>query len=803
MSIRKFYKAYAPVYIITFLLLFFEAYNANSQSAGSPVNGYDKASYDISQAGKFMKDWMIAGPITVSSSAGNPDNATQEKVFKTDELSLINIVAGKPLAPVKIKDSTYTWQPYTSPDDVVNLDSFYHNKDFVYAYALAQINSPKAQTVFVGIGSDDGIRVWLNGKIVHDNWIPRSATKDDDFVPLNLVKGPNQLLLKIQDMQGGWAFVTRLLDKTALAGQLTSAAATGKIDKIKLLTDNGVNVNTADENGITPLVAATIAGRTDIAGMLVKAGAKQFAVPSGEVLVDNYYKGLKTKVTPGIAVLVAKDGNVLYRRGFGYADVKNKIPATPDTKFRIGSVTKQFTAAAILKLQENNLLSVNDKLSKFIPDFPRGNEVSIHQLLTHISGIHSYTSHEDFINKVTAPISPDTLVNAIKKDSFDFKPGDRWMYNNSAYFILGYIISKVSGMPYADYLKKTFFEPLHMNNTGVHYAGIKLEHEAKGITKKDNQYVEGTNWDMSWAGGAGALYSTVDDLLKWNQALYGGKVLSKQSLDAALTPVVLNNGEKAIPNYGYGLGILKYRGENVVGHSGGLNGFLTQLQYFPDEKLTVVMFVNTSEPEVLFDPNKIAEAFLWNKMDKQISLVESAVKPKNLQQYAGRYDLAGIGVITVTTEGDKIFSQISGQAKYEIFPAAEDEFFWKVVEAKIKFSKGDKGDIAQATLFQNGQEFKAKKIAEETIVNVAPEILNTYLGKYKLQENVIVNVTKENNKLFAEPTNQPKVEMQPVSDSEFVIKEINARLSFIKENGKVTKIKLHMNNSDTDMPKIE
>ena len=147
-------------------------------------------------------------------------------------------------------------------------------------------------------------------------------------------------------------------------------------------------------------------------------------------------------------MLVAKDGNVLYRKGFGYADTKNKILVSPETKFRIGSVTKQFTAAAILKLQENNLLSVDDKLSKFIPDFPRGDEVTIHQLLTHISGIHSYTSNNDFLDKVTKTISPDSLINAIKKDPYDFNPGERMLYNNSGYFILGYIIAKVSGKPY-------------------------------------------------------------------------------------------------------------------------------------------------------------------------------------------------------------------------------------------------------------------------------------------------------------------------------------------------------------------
>lgn len=805
MSSHNFFKVPSMAYLILIYLVTFNSAIIKAQSSGSAVTGYGKASYDIKQAGKFMKNWLIAGPVAVSNNSVIPDNDTQLKVFNTDSLDPLTTIHAKALTPVKINDSSYNWNAYSSPDDIVGLDSLYPNKDYVYAYALAQISSPKTQTVFMGVGSDDAIKIWLNGKPVHDNWIPRGVVIDDDFVPLKLVKGNNQLLLKVQDMQGGWAFVARLLDKAGVAKQLISAAATGKMDKLKLLIDDGVDVNGSDENGITPIIAAKISGRDDVVQMLEKAGAKQTTVPAGDKLIDNFYTSLKKdNLAPGIALLVARDGNVLYRKGFGYADVKNKIAITPDTKFRIGSVTKQFTAAAILKLQENNKLSVNDKLSKFIPDFPHGDEVSIHQLLTHTSGIHSYTNKADFINKVTTAVSPDTLINAIKKDSFDFKPGDRWMYNNSGYYILGYIISKVSGMPYGDYLKKTFFDPLQMNSTGVHHAGIALEHEAKGLAKKDGQYIEGLNWDMSWAGGAGALYSTVDDLLKWNQALYNGKILSKQSFEAAITPVTLNNGEMATPNYGYGLGISKYRGENVISHSGGLNGFLTQLAYFPDEKLSVVMFTNTSEPEIMFDPNRIAEAFLWHKMDKQTAMIESSVKPKNLQQYAGRYDLAGVGVLTVTTEGDRLYSQLTGQAKYEIFPSAEDEFFWKVVIAKIKFSKDDKGEITQAMLYQNGQELKAIRLKEEVIVTVSPDILNSYTGKYKLAENVFITITADNNVLYAvESTDQSKEKLEPVSDNEFVIKQLNAKVTFVKENEKVTKINLNMNGTNTVLPKVE
>jgi CubicO group peptidase (beta-lactamase class C family) len=774
-----------------------------SQTISVEGKGYGKAHYNVSQAGKFMKTWLIAGPFPVSD-APNPDAGLQEQGFKRDIISTVKVSSGNPVPPLSDKQIEFKWQPVSSGDDIVDLDKFYNGKDFVYAYALAEIEASAPTNVILALGSDDGVKLWHNGKLVHDNWIPRGVIKDNDLVPLKLVKGSNQLLLKVQDMQGGWGFTARLLDKPALTDQLNVAAANGNLDKINLLIAGGADLNTASGGGITPVVAAKVAGRDDVVQLLLKKGAQDKNVPSPEIFIDNFYSSLKGKEAPGIALLVAKEGKVLYKKGFGYADVKSKIPVTPDTKFRIGSVTKQFTAAAILKLQEKNLLSVNDKLSKYVPDFARGDEVTIHHLLTHTSGIHSYTGRGDFIAKVTKTVSPDTLINTIKNDPYDFNPGERMLYNNSGYFLLGYIIGKVSGKPYDVYLKETFFDPLKMENTGMHYAGIKLQNEAKGYAKDNGKYDDALNWDMSWAGAAGALYSTVDDLLKWNEALFGGKVLNEKSLNAALTPAVLKNGAEPGMQYGYGLIKSKFRGTEIIGHGGGLHGFITQLSYYPTEKLTVVMFSNTAEPEVNFDPNKIAEVFLWDKMEKQKSYTESSVKPADLKIFTGRYDLLGSAVIIITEENNKLYAQLTGQPKFEIFPSSENEFFWKVVDAKIKFIKDEKGEISQAILYQNGQELKAKRLPEEKIVQINPAILDNYIGKYKLNDNIIVTVSKENNKLFAQPTNQAKVELLPLSETDFVIKEINAKVSFVKdESGKVKKFMLNMNGVNSELPRIE
>ncbi len=778
--------------------------SALAQGQYVELKGYDKASYTVSHAGKYMRTWLVAGPVSVSADSSSPGDADQEKAFKTDAISQVNIIAGKAIPPLSASGKDFNWQVISPSTDMINLDETFGGKDFVYAYAVAEIKSSAPANVMLAVGSDDGIKVWHNGKLVHDNWIPRGVAKDNDLVPLKLVKGSNQILVKVQDMEGGWGFVARVLDKEGLTDQLNTAASNGNLDQIKLLLEGGANVNAAAKNGLTPIMTARIAGRNDVVRMLLASGAKDQPVIAPEKIIDNLYSSLKEKEYPGVAVLVAQDEKVRYRKGFGYADIKNKIVVTPDTKFRIGSVTKQFTGAAILKLQENNLLSVNDKLSKFIPDFPRGDEVTIHHLLTHTSGIHSYTGKSDFLDRVTKTISPDSLIAYFKNDPYDFNPGDRFLYNNSGYFLLGYIISKVSGKSYGDYLKQTFFDPLGMTNTGVHYSGIKLDHEAKGYSKKGDKYEESLNWDMSWAGAAGALYSTVDDLHKWNQALYGGKAISTKSLDAALTPVTLNNNALTGQKYGYGLGLTEYRGMDIVTHSGGLHGFLSQLAYYPKEKMTVVMYTNTSDPEINFNPNKIAEAFLWNKLDSQSSFSQSKVKPANLEQFTGRYEFTNVGVMTVTTSENKLFAQLSGQPKFEIFPSSENEFFWKVVDARVKFLKNDNGEVNKAILMQNGMELEFKKLAEEKIVQIDPAILDNYTGKYKLNESIVVTIYKENNKLIAHPTNQQKLEMLPLSETEFVIKEINAKLSFVKgTDGKATKIKLNMNGTDTEMPRIE
>jgi CubicO group peptidase (beta-lactamase class C family) len=770
------------------------------------VNGYAKASYSLASSGQFMRDWLIAGPIAVKGVGTSiPDDATQSKFFSQDDFTSLPVNPKKPFSPIQKDGATFSWTPYTAVESKIDFEGFFKNKDFVQAYAVAEIKSDADQKVLFAFGSDDGIKVILNGKVIHNNWVPRAITPDEDIVPATLVKGSNQLIVKVQDMQGDWGFTARIMDDQAKINHLARSASAGNLDEITNLIEAGANVNGTAESGLTPLNASKMHGRSESTKLLLSKGAKESTFPDANLLVDNEYASLEGKKAAGISVLVARDGKVLYEKGFGYADIEKNAVITPETKFRIGSITKQFIGVSILKLQEDGKLSVHDKLSKYIPDFTKGDEVTIHHLLTHTSGIHSYTNKGDFIVRVTSPISEDDLVELIKKEPYDFEPGERFLYNNSAFFLLGHIIRKVTGKSWGEYLDQQFFKPIGMSNTGVYDNTVPLTLEAKGYKKENGEYKADINWDMTWAGGAGALYSTVRDLYLWNEALFNGKVLKPESLNAGLTPVILNNGKTPMEgNYGYGWFLGTYRGQEVVEHGGGLHGFSTRLSRFPQEKLTVVMLTNVIPTEVTLNPNEIADFYIWDKLAPQASFSLNTSVAENVKIYEGKYDFVNGSVLTITSEHNNLFAHVSGQAKYPIFPAAPGEYFWKVVEARIKFLKNEKGEVNQAEFSQGGNQLTISRLKDLAIVKIDPALLEYYVGVYDLGDDGQVTVTKENGKLYAQSKTTPRYEIKPLSDTEFALEELNARLTFVREGTqKANKFILNMAGQNRDVPRID
>ena len=416
----------------------------------------------------------------------------------------------------------------------------------------------------------------------------------------------------------------------------------------------------------------------------------------------------------GMAVLVAQDGKILFEKGYGLADTEHHVPVNPQTTFRIGSITKQFTASAILKLQEEGKLSVNDKLSKYIPDFPRGDEVALRQLLTHTSGIHSYTEEPNFPKRVTNATTTEAIIEAMKKYPYDFDPGTKWSYSNSGYVLLGYIVEKVSGQSYGDFLRENFFQPLGMTNTGVYRADSGLPHEALGYSLDTNGCTRALNWDMSWAFGCGALYSTVEDLYHWNEGIFNGRVLDAASVKAAFTPVkVLESQINSDTGYGFGWALGRYRELREILHSGGLPGFKSCLLRAPDEEFTVVILANARPGWRAADPDNLAHQLMDTYLADKFApppVVNTKVAAAVYDSLVGKYDYGRGAVLTVTREGNHLLAQLTDQSKFEIFPESETNYFWKVVDAQVTFAKDSAGKVTKAIHHQNGTTFDAPKI---------------------------------------------------------------------------------------------
>jgi CubicO group peptidase (beta-lactamase class C family) len=288
-------------------------------------------------------------------------------------------------------------------------------------------------------------------------------------------------------------------------------------------------------------------------------------------------------------VLVARDGVPVVSRGYGWANAEWEIPNTPTTKFRLGSITKQFTATLVLTLQEQKKLSVQDPICTYVTPCPEPwKPVTIHHLLTHTSGIPSYTGLPDYANTMMMPRTIEQMVAVFRDLPLEFAPGEKFKYNNSGYFLLGVIIEKAAGKKYEDALRDEIFTPLEMTDTGYDWSEPLLRHRAAGYTRRGKEVVNAKFLDMQQPYAAGSLYSTAEDLLKWDQALYTDRVLPESARAAMFTPF------KDFYAYGW---VVQPRdksqsGHEQVGHGGGINGFATMIQRVPDDKVTVIVLCN-------------------------------------------------------------------------------------------------------------------------------------------------------------------------------------------------------------------
>ncbi|HEU0291140.1 MAG TPA: serine hydrolase domain-containing protein [Anaerolineales bacterium] len=297
------------------------------------------------------------------------------------------------------------------------------------------------------------------------------------------------------------------------------------------------------------------------------------------------------------SVLVARNGEILLSQGYGWADRENQIPNTPQTKYRLGSITKQFTAMAILILEAEGQLDVQDRICRYVPECPDSwQEITIHHLLSHTSGVPNLTDFPDYETFKATPTTPEQTVARFKDKPLDFQPGEKWNYSNSGYILLGHIIEQVCGQSYEMFLQQNIFEPLQMTNTGYDHNDGSL---ATGYTGMASHWDEPDYIDMTLPYAAGGLYSTVENLYLWDQALYTDQLVSKQSLDMMFIPHAKIAAFGL--SYGYGWFVGQMNQHQAVSHGGGIDGFITEIRRYSDDEVTIIILSNretTNVPQI-------------------------------------------------------------------------------------------------------------------------------------------------------------------------------------------------------------
>ena len=402
------------------------------------------------------------------------------------------------------------------------------------------------------------------------------------------------------------------------------------------------------------------------------------------------------------AVLVARDGEVLLDRGYGFANREWSVPNDGDTKFRLGSVTKQFTAVAIMLLNERGLVDLDAPVKTYLPDAPDAwDGVTVRHLLTHTAGVPNFTDFDDYGASKTLPATIDSLIGRFRDRPLDFQPGEGWSYSNSGYILLTAIVEKASGKSYAEFVAETLFQPLGMADSGYDSHAAVLPRRASGYAPTARGIVNADYIDMSIPQGAGALYSTTRDLLKWEQGLFGGRLLTPASL-ALLTTPVRNQ-------YAFGLAVTQAGGNTTIAHSGGIEGFNTHMAWDPDRRMTVIVLGNLNGP----GSDQVAGSLMALARGETVTLASErqavAVAPEVLRSYEGVYELAPTFAITISVVDCKLMAQATGQDAFELHPESENRFFLTVVDAQITFTRDAAGAVDGLILHQGGRDSPAPR----------------------------------------------------------------------------------------------
>jgi CubicO group peptidase (beta-lactamase class C family)/effector-binding domain-containing protein len=762
--------------------------------------------------GAAIRSWLILAPLPVTETA--PNEAAELGAFERDALVSQGGETGANPAEGQVIDlagQKYAWQRLKSSSDNVDLGKPYGEKPAI-AYAFATIELAAPADALFGLGSDDAVKVWLNGRLVHRNWTERAVRLDDDILRLHLNKGINRLLLKVQNRGGGWGFSFRAIDPARLQERLAEMVLARDLDGLRTAAPLAGGADNGGKYGLTAWQWATVRGHRHMMKILEASGIHGSA-PAGDpgLVVDAMFRDYVHPGEPGASVLIARSGKILFEKGYGLADVEHSRPITPATCFHLASINKPFTAAAILKLQEEGRLRIDDPLSKYIPDYPRGDLITLRHLLTHTSGIPDRLGGPGQLPGFFTPPNRDYVIAAFKYLSLDFEPGSRYAYSNPNYYLLGTIVEMLSGQAYPDFLRDRFLLPLRMSHTGVFRPGEAGKAEpywyGDGRIEQRQHMVEKRSPFLH--GGHALLDTTAQDLYRWTDAYFNGRILRKATVEAALTPA--DNGRSVNTparqgGYGFGWGIGRLRGMRAIFHTGGGEGYCGALFHFPEAGFTVIILANAGAPLPTYDVERtartIAELYLHDELEPNDSpAVDTQVDPATYDAFTGLYDMGSYGVMQVTRSGSHLYEQTTNHGRVELFPHDRSRFFedWKVVDAGVEFVRNAAAEVSHLVFSLDGDAFRAPRLLDPPRA-----LLTSYAGQYRLSNGQTIEIVPDGNLLFVRVNGQPRMQLYPRSAKLFYLLEAKVTAEFLEEpNGSVNRLILIQDGRSVEGRRLE
>ena len=495
---------------------------------------------------------------------------------------------------------------------------------------------------------------------------------------------------------------------------------------------------------------------------------------------------------PGGALLIMKSGEIVFEKAYGYMDVENKKPNTIKTVFQIGSVSKELTAAGILLLVEKGKLSLDDTLTKFIPDFIEpANKVTIKNLLVHNSGIPSYTELPDKPFKWESKDSLEDIINLIKHRKFDFQPGEKFKYNNSGYAILAYIIEKVAGISYAQFMKDNIFLPLGMNHTLDGGDNENIGERAKGYTFdiKDKKIKKAVFTEFKQLAGAGSIISTVEDIAAWDNAVKNKKLLSERSWNMALSRQVEAGMFGDSVYYGYGWIIQNYFNHKLIWHTGGMAGFLCANYLFPDDDLAIIFLSNLDFVPPVSIVREVTNYIFGIGTDERKPI---SLSSDQLKKYEGVFENP-FAKIKITAGNNKlIFQPVDGPFhSIDFIPSSQTSFYAENMygpKADFTIDADSINEVDINNTVNTIKFFREGHQSSDSTIDLNVSYLKRFVGKYNFTASNTMQIYIENKKLKALLPGQPEYTLLPVDSTTFELGNLPGfKMIFdIDENGEVT-----------------